>query len=41
MAVLAHVDPAAAQTGSWLHAHLAEPAAPLQVWCVPQPTGVL
>jgi hypothetical protein len=32
----AHVLPAAAQTGSALHVHMAVPAAPVQLWCGPQ-----
>jgi hypothetical protein len=29
----------ALQTGSALHVHAAVPAAPVQLWCVPQATG--
>jgi hypothetical protein len=35
----AQVFPTALQTGSALHVHAAVPAAPVQLWCVPQATG--
>ena len=38
--LLAHAGPATPHTGSSLHVHLAEPLAPVQLWCAAQATGV-